>query len=119
MKRLGVPLFLLGLGAVALGVWWFRGTRPPTGERAEDPRLTYPTPYRNVRPEVRHVGDAACADCHEKESTSYQHHPMSRSLAPVASMTSVEKYGAGAGISWRERRCRQDASKGKPGVPSG
>src|SRR5262249_32306239 len=49
-----------------------------------DPRLNYSTPYRNVRPEVKYVGDAACADCHEGHARSYRLHPMGRSLALVA-----------------------------------
>src|SRR5262245_30433879 len=75
--------------AAAVGVWWATRHRPsphadPDPAPAVDPRLDYPTPYKNVRPEVRYVGDWICADCHVKESQSYSHHPMGRALAPVA-----------------------------------
>src|SRR5207248_7447110 len=49
-----------------------------------DPRLVYAGPFRNVRPDVRYVGDARCADCHVDKAETFQHHPMARSLAPVA-----------------------------------
>src|SRR5260370_32021461 len=38
--------------------------------------------YRNVRPEVRYVGDEACAGCHADVAAAYRKHPMSHSLAP-------------------------------------
>jgi hypothetical protein len=61
-----------------------------------DPRLTFHTPYRNVRPEVRYVGDQACADCHAKISASFRTHPMGNALAPLASAPPVERYDKGA-----------------------
>ena len=33
-----------------------------------DPRLTFATPYRNVRPDVEYVGDPSCANCHVSHS---------------------------------------------------
>src|SRR5262249_12105619 len=45
---------------------------------------------RNVRPDVRYVGDAACTPCHKSKADSYRHHPMGRSLAPAAERTSPE-----------------------------
>ena len=73
----------------------FRATAPsPPAD--EDPRLSYPTPYRNVRPGVHYVGDAACAECHPRVAAAYRQHPMSRSLAPVAEMRPVERYDADA-----------------------
>src|SRR5438034_1886311 len=50
----------------------------------EDPRRTYASRYRNVRPEVGYVGDQVCADCHPGEAEGYRRHPMGRSLAPVS-----------------------------------
>src|SRR5579884_3123051 len=41
------------------------------------------SPFRNVRPGVRYVGDAACADCHRDQAETYSHHPMGRSFAAV------------------------------------
>jgi predicted CXXCH cytochrome family protein len=57
-----------------------------------DPRLTFATPYKNVRPEVKYVGDATCAGCHSRHSTTYSQHPMGRSLAPVATASPIERY---------------------------
>src|SRR5690348_7016201 len=54
----------------------------PTPAPETDPRVTFATPYRNVRPDVRYVGDEACARCHRKLAESYHQHPMGRSLAP-------------------------------------
>jgi tetratricopeptide (TPR) repeat protein len=67
-----------------------------TASPHEDPRRTYPTPYRNVRPEVQPVGDAACAECHPQQAQTYRRHPMGRSLAPVAHNPAPEHYDAAA-----------------------
>jgi predicted CXXCH cytochrome family protein len=67
-----------------------------TSAQPEDPRLTFSTPYRNVRPEVNYVGDRACAGCHPDQARTYQGHPMSRSLAAVAAATPLERYGEAA-----------------------
>jgi predicted CXXCH cytochrome family protein len=74
------------------------GPPPAAPPRAsnEDPRLTYPTPYRNVRPEVKFVGDAACAGCHVKHAESYRLHPMGRSLASLSTAAPLERYDAAA-----------------------
>jgi hypothetical protein len=50
-----------------------------------DPRRAYDGPYRNIHPDVRYVGDAACADCHKEIAQSYAHHPMGRSFASIES----------------------------------
>ena len=42
------------------------------------------TPFKNARPGVAYVGDAACARCHREIALAYRSHPMGRSLAPVA-----------------------------------
>ncbi len=93
----------VGLGLVLLvvtGLWFFRlgpwradvawDRRPP------DPRLAYQGPFKNIDPKIQYVGDAACAACHQVIADSYHHHPMGRSLAPIAKEfnTSVleEKY---------------------------
>jgi tetratricopeptide (TPR) repeat protein len=59
--------------------------------------LTFATPYRNVRPEVRYVGDAECVRCHRPIAESYARHPMGRSLAPLAEAAPVERYERSAG----------------------
>jgi hypothetical protein len=67
-------------------------TSVQTGPPAEDPRLTYATPFKNVRPDVKYVGDAACADCHAGLVESYRRHPMGRSLGPIASVARQQRY---------------------------
>ncbi len=89
-------LWRLGaLVAVVLGVgcatWFWLASRDRPGPREEvqhdppppDPRLTFETPFRNVRPDVRYVGDSTCADCHADVCDHYKTHPMSRSAAWV------------------------------------
>jgi hypothetical protein len=56
----------------------------PTGPA--DPRRAYDGPYRNIHPEVRYVGDASCADCHEESARNYARHPMGHSFASIASL---------------------------------
>src|SRR5262249_52740858 len=65
------------LGLLSLAVVWkycfLPQARGPAGD--EEPRLTFETPYRNVRPDVKYVGDQVCAKCHAREYDSYRHHP--------------------------------------------
>jgi hypothetical protein len=63
----------------------------------DDPRLTYATPFGNVRPEVKYVGDEACAECHFEHAEAYRRHPMGRSLTPAARAAADERYDAAAG----------------------
>ena len=70
---------------------------PPKADvRPEDPRLTFVTPYRNVRPDVKYVGDAACVGCHARQAKTYREHPMGRSLAPLAEAVPLERYTVAA-----------------------
>src|SRR5262245_58160657 len=66
-------VLLVVLGVVSLlAAWryWPKGgdssphVPAPPPPAASDPRLSYATPYRNVRPDVAYVGDEACAGCH-------------------------------------------------------
>jgi Tetratricopeptide repeat/Doubled CXXCH motif (Paired_CXXCH_1)/Cytochrome c554 and c-prime len=95
-KGLLAACILAGLAAgwVAVGYRPRPTTSPPADDT--DPRLTFPTPYRSVRPDVRYVGDAGCADCHPTQAETYRQHPMGRSLAPVAAAVPVERYTAAA-----------------------
>jgi hypothetical protein len=54
--------------------------------------LVFDSPYRNVRPDVRYVGDETCARCHAALTAAYRKHPMSRSLAPVSLAKPLESY---------------------------
>ena len=101
---------LLVAFAVAAGVWYnfvFNVESPPAGgPGAEvvvrpdppppDPRLTFPTPFRNVKPGVKYVGDEACAGCHEAIDHTYHQHPMGRSAALAPRAASPAKYDPAA-----------------------
>ena len=51
---------------------------------APNPRLAFETPYRNVHPDVKYAGDAACALCHLEECESFHQQAMGRSAATWA-----------------------------------
>jgi Flp pilus assembly protein TadD len=87
-------LVVAGLAGALAGWHWRRGG--PPAEAEPDPRVTYPTPYRNVRPEVAYVGDEACAPCHAEVSRTYHEHPMGRSMAVVSAAAGPERSGAEA-----------------------
>src|SRR5438552_2000592 len=95
---------LVALGAVA-GLWYGfpRPAGTPDPLRPDppppDPREVFPTPFRNARPGVKYVGDAACADCHEDIVQSFHAHPMGRSAGWVGRVAPVEKYGPAAKTS--------------------
>jgi Tetratricopeptide repeat len=93
---------LAGFAAIGLGamLWYFLRARmndnlvvreegPP-----EDPRLTYVTPFRNVRPEVKYLGDQACVACHREESNAFHQHSMGRSVTPGAEKIPKQQYDA-------------------------
>jgi predicted CXXCH cytochrome family protein len=83
MGLLAVPL----LGSFLAWQRWRSPVPPPPVAdpvAVSDPRLTFATPYRNVRPEVPYVGDEACARCHPEIADRYRRHPMGRSFAPIA-----------------------------------
>jgi hypothetical protein len=85
------------LALAALAVSGFHLRRPkgelPSQPAEDDPRRTFATPFRNVRPEVRYVDDESCADCHADHAARYGRHPMGRSLTPVARAEALERYG--------------------------
>ena len=76
-------LALLGVFAWAANVWWRKAGSDGALEAPADPRLTYPGPFRNIHPDVKYVGDAACVGCHPLEVKSFHQHPMARSVVPV------------------------------------
>ena len=89
----------LALAILFLVAAWFAFRRPsnhPHGISDNDPRLTFATPYGNVRPEVGYVGDEVCARCHAEAAESYHKHPMANSLAPVGKATEMERYDQAA-----------------------
>lgn len=107
MTRTKTAVVVLALG-VALGgaaLWRFAARPAPPGPAPEealvpdppppDPRLTFETAFRNVKPDVRYVGDASCATCHRDICQSYHAHPMGRSAFTVADAPPLEQYAAG------------------------
>jgi hypothetical protein len=103
-----LPIGLLAvLALVTAWRWWPRDkssplqpqtSGPPTTAAAprnsDDSRLTFSTPYRNVRPEVKYVGDKSCARCHAELARSYHEHPMGQSLLSLGDPGSSEQNGA-------------------------
>ena len=93
-----VAACVLGLAGVLLGMGghWLRRKQstpePLPNDAAADPRLTYKGPYGNVDPNVKYVGDAACAGCHRTETEGFHRHPMSRSIVPVAQLAASQRY---------------------------
>src|SRR5438105_4136572 len=98
MRRTLLYIPILLLLAFVLGWYLLAPPQPRAVPPADpgDPRLTYPTPYRNVRPEVQYVGDRACAECHPIETEGFHKHPMGRSLAPVSANALEERYDRAA-----------------------
>jgi len=93
LPRLLIGLLLLSPGGLLLWKWTRHPSTSTAATPAADPRLTYETPYPNVRPDVEYVGDAACVGCHDDIAKSYRHHPMSRSLTPIQQASKRELAG--------------------------
>lgn len=108
-------LLPVALVVAAVSVGWFAFTRPdptptppttpsPIAETEParpdpappDPRVAFTTPFRNVRPGVKYVGDAACTGCHADVAKHYRDHPMGRSAEFTKPTGPVEKYDATA-----------------------
>jgi hypothetical protein len=103
--RLAVGLALVVAAAGGWAVWRATADGPPATTAGADPvpeppppdpRLTFPTPFRNVKPEVRYVGDAACSGCHADIDKTYRHHPMGRSAELVGRGPPLERYDPSA-----------------------
>jgi predicted CXXCH cytochrome family protein len=91
--RLLVAAAVLAAGGAAAYFLWPR-QESITDDPPPDPRLAIETPYRNVRPDVAYVGDAACAPCHAAIDRSYHHHAMGRSAALPDLRTPPAKFTA-------------------------
>jgi predicted CXXCH cytochrome family protein len=97
--------FLIGVLIVVVPVLWITWSwrRPAVvSNLPDDSRLTFDTPYRNVRPEVKYVGDEACTACHLTIAESYRRHSMGRSLVPMAQQAAHERYGKQAGNPFQQ-----------------
>jgi tetratricopeptide (TPR) repeat protein len=86
---------------IGVGLWAAHSRRsadatapsePRPSAPSPDPRLEYAGPFRNVRPDVRYVGDARCAECHQDKVLSYSRHPMGRSFAPASQVVGQQRF---------------------------
>jgi hypothetical protein len=97
MRWLAILLAISAAGAL-IGFAIYAPWRSPHEQSAtlaaasQDPRLSYATPFGNVRPNVKYVGDKKCAACHVSEAQTYRHHPMGRSLAPIREVAPRQLY---------------------------
>jgi hypothetical protein len=86
----GGPIFVLAASLVVLVVaigwtaWQARGVarRVQSGEPRTVRRPH--TPWKNAQPDVKYIGDAACARCHAEIADTFRRHPMGRSLHAIA-----------------------------------
>jgi Flp pilus assembly protein TadD len=87
---------LIPLMIWAGGRWWLP---KKVAAPANDPRLSFDSPFLNVRPDVKYVGAPACAACHSDQAVPYRRHPMGQSLAPlggqVADSFAIERFDPG------------------------
>lgn len=124
-SRLIVVLALVG-GAVGVAAWFGVFSRPTDqpapkpelvlAEPVPDPRLTFPTPFRNVKPGVKYVGDAACQACHADVCDKYHAHPMGRSAALTARAEPIERFDAAANNPFRSGPYTLRAEKTPSGI---
>jgi hypothetical protein len=86
------------LATTVLAAWLLlrRRADEPADLVFPDPRVTFDTPYQNVRPDVQYAGSKTCAGCHEHESESFAQHPMGRSFAALAEVVGQDRYDAAA-----------------------
>jgi hypothetical protein len=79
----GRAILLVGLSLAVVLVCSMSLVSRPTSSGVRVHELDIRSPYRNTRPGVKYVGDAACARCHAEIAGTYRSHPMGRSLAPI------------------------------------
>jgi Flp pilus assembly protein TadD len=91
MKKLAVVVGLAAVLAAGYGLWRWKGG-PADPSRDADPRVVFDTPFLNVKPDVKYVGDERCAACHAEIAGHYRKHPMGRSAATAAKADSVEGF---------------------------
>jgi cytochrome c-type biogenesis protein CcmH/NrfG len=92
---LAAVVVLLGLGDEAPSPSEEASVHPWAGSpdpAPPDPRWQADIVYRNVRPTVRYVGDAACRDCHADIAAAYQQHSMGRSATTALRESTVERW---------------------------
>jgi predicted CXXCH cytochrome family protein len=80
---LSIPLLIW-----AGGRWWFSKKT----SRDIDPRLSFDSPFLNIRSGTKYVGTEVCAACHSDQAVPYRRHPMGQSLAPVREAFALERF---------------------------
>src|SRR6516164_6055263 len=83
----------VGLAGLVLGYALLRRSfeSGPMVTPPEDPRLSFATPFQNVKPGVRYLGDKACGECHRGITEKYHRHPMGQSITPLAEIQHLER----------------------------
>jgi hypothetical protein len=79
---------LLAVGAFVGLCFFLKGRNDsvaPAALESVDPRLSFQSPFLNTKPEVRYVGDAKCAECHDSITQKFGKHPMHQTLAEASS----------------------------------
>ncbi len=110
---------MFALGAISLpvatGVIWtlwqaHRGPDKPAASQFQRLAPWPSTPWLNAQPDVKYVGDSACARCHPRIAETFRRHPMGRSLAPIGAgqeqPDSTVTFEAGESRYTVERRSR-------------
>ena len=90
------PIVVLTISSIAVilvfaSMFW-QARRVSEGRPSDSERraVAWPgTRWKNARPDVKYVGDSACARCHAEIADTFRRHPMGRSLAPIASQKAV------------------------------
>jgi Flp pilus assembly protein TadD len=93
-------LVWVAAAAALVGMLWAARRGAPTPADRRLARLVAESLFRNIRPGVGYVGDAACARCHADVAESYRAHPMGRSVATVAAATDAGPRGVPAGAEF-------------------
>src|SRR5262245_42096246 len=110
---MAVAILLLVGGVLTLGpsleTIGFLRPRSPGRSLVRD--VSADSPYRNTRPGVEYVGDAACARCHREIAAAYRTHPMGRSLAPVGGAEEGPPIAAAAGLPFEAKGVRYDVER--------
>jgi tetratricopeptide (TPR) repeat protein len=86
-----------GLAAVALALLFglrYHARKVPAIPAADS--AAFESPYLNTRPNVRYVGDAACASCHPDIAARYRRHPMARDVIRITDLADQEDLRAAA-----------------------
>jgi predicted CXXCH cytochrome family protein len=103
-----VALLLAGivwaLGPSVRTIGGFRSSSAGGSLRSRD--VYADSPYRNARPGVGYVGDAACTRCHREIVEAYHSHPMGRSMTPVRGPAEGPPTGAATGLPFEAQGLR-------------